>query len=310
MSILKKVTSAALALTLAAGMSVMPVSAAAADMENGNYTATVHFHKEGTAPGVDNLSMCDYLFAREAEVELTDDSAIVTIYVAYPIPNFPDQGTDGTLKDVVLTYDGADYTTELDIDTKAEKYFDSSYPLFGINEGDVLPTEAMIFTLPRVAVDSFGDGFDTTAFVNSVMNQNQSFVVRLTDLQAAATEVTEQSATVTADVAAASASYSVTIPESIAMGTLSAETDNTREFTVDVTAANLGTGKVKVASASTGELKSGENTLAFANSFGEQTATESTSLTGTITVTAADVAAAASGNYTGTANFTISYYAE
>ncbi|MFR6164104.1 MAG: hypothetical protein ACLUJR_14670 [Mediterraneibacter gnavus] len=43
--------------------------------------------------------------AHEADIELTDDTAGLTFYVAYPIPSFADQGTDGTLKDVVMTID-------------------------------------------------------------------------------------------------------------------------------------------------------------------------------------------------------------
>ena len=308
MSILKRVASATLALTLVAGLNAMPVFAAENTYDNGNYTATIHFHN-GSKPG--NYSMCDSIFAHEADVVLTDDKAELTFYVAYPVPNFSDQGTDGTVKDVVMTYGDQDYTGVSDIETKATKTFDTAGAMFGINAGDELTTQAVTVSLPRDAADSFADGIVTNAYVNVVMNTTQKFVVKVTDMKSTATptETKTQSATVTAEVAAAVPTYAVTIPESVAMGTLSATEDSTKNFEVEVTAENLGSGKVEVTTAATGELVSGENKLAFANSFGTQSLSETGKLTGTITVKAEDVQKAAAGNYTGTADFTINYYA-
>ena len=182
--------------------------------------------------------------------------------------------------------------------------------MFGINAGDELTTQAVTVSLPRTAVDSFAEGITTSAFVNVVMNATQNFVVKVTDMKTAGTpeDSSSQTAEVTAEVAAAGPSYTVDIPASIAMGTLSAEKDNTYDYEVKVTADSLGSGKVEVTTAATGELRSGENILAFANSFGTQSVVSTDTLTGTITVKAADVQNAASGNYTGTANFTINYY--
>lgn len=308
MSILKRVASVAMVLTLAAGLNVMPVLAAETAPENGDYTATIHFHN---ASNPANYSMCDSIFAHTADVTLTDENAELTFYVAYPIPAFSNKGADGTIKDVKMTVNETEYDGKLDITTKEKKTFDTDSAGFGIKAGDELPTEAVTVSLPRAAVDSFGDGIDTSAYVNVVMESTQNFKVKLTGLTkvTAPTETTKQTATVTADVAAPTAAYSVTIPQSVAMGTLSAEKDTTPAFTVEVTATNLGTGKVEVSTAAAGELRSGENKLAFANDFGTKSATETTSLTGNITVKAADVQKAAAGNYTGTANFTINYYA-
>lgn len=313
MNLFKRAASAALALTLAAGMSGMPVFAAAsAELENGTYKGTVHFHN-GSNPA--SYSMCDSIFAHETDVVLTDDAAAVTVYVAYPIPAFADQGTDGTIKDVVMTLDGNDYTGVLDIDTKAVKTFDTTGSLFGINAGDELTTEAVTFSLPREAVDSFEEGIETKAYVNVVMNMNQDFVVKITDLAKSgdipdATEQTEQSMEVTAEVEAVPASYSVTIPEAVAVGTLSAEADTSREYAVEVEAQRLGAGYVQVDTQAGGELVSEANKLAFTNTFGSQKTSESATLSGAIVVKGDDVKAAAAGNYTGTVNFTISYYAE
>lgn len=308
MSILKRVASAALALTLVAGTSGMPVFAAEAAPENGDYTATIHFHN---ASNPSSYSMCDSIFAHTADVTLTDDAAKVTVYVAYPIPAFSDQGTDGTITNVSMTYNETTYNGDVDITTKAVKTFDTTGALFGVTAGDELATEAVSFSLPRAAVDSFADGIKTSARVNVVMNSQQDFVVKLTDMQKTTVpaESKSQSANVTAEIAAPAPDYEVTIPESIAMGSLSAETDNTKEYTVEVKAENLGTGKVEVAATAKGELLSGENKLAFSNSFGRQSTSETKSLTGVITVKAANVQKAAAGNYTGTTNFSISYYA-
>ncbi len=308
MSILKRVASVALALTMVAGMSAMPVFAAEVQPENGDYTATIHFHN---ASNPANYSMCDPIFAHTADVELTDDAAKLTFYVAYPIPAFSDQGADGTIKDVKFTFNGTKYLAESDIASKAVKTFDTAGALFGINAGDKLATQKLSVSLPRVAVDSFDDGMAASAYVNVFMNSTTDFVVKVTDMTKAETPSASdtKSATVTAEVAAPSATYNVTIPESVAMGTLSATEDNTKEYTIAVTAENLGSGKVEIATDVAGKLKSGENVLTFANNFGTQSTSKTAELTGTISVKAADVAKAAAGNYTGTANFTINYYA-
>lgn len=308
MRTLKRFASAALALTLAAGMNIMPVFADEAAPANGNYTATIHFHN---ASNPANYSMCDSIFAHDAEISLTDDQAELTFYVAYPIPAFKDQGADGTIKDVKMTYGDIEYTGTSDIETKAEKTFDTKGELFGINAGDELATQAVTVDFPKEAVASFSNGIKTSAYVNVFMNTTVDFVVKITDMKKVTvpTNTSKQSAEVTADVAAAAPSYDVTIPESISMGTLSADQDNKKTFTVNVTAENLGTGKVEVKTAASGELLSNSNKLAFANNFGTQSTSETKDLTGTITVKAADVKKAAAGNYTGTANFTINYYA-
>ena len=312
MRTLKRFASAALALTLVAGMNIMPVFADEATPANGDYTATIHFHN-GSNPA--NYSMCDSIFAHTADVTLTDDSAELTFYVAYPIPSYSDQGTDGTIKDVEMTYSDTTYTGVSDIDTKAEKTFDTTGTLFGINAGDELTTQAVTVELPREAVESFSDGIKTSAYVNVVMNTTQNFVVKVTDMKKNAGETTgatkteTKSAEVTADVLAAGPSYSVTIPASIALGTLSTSEDTTADFDVEVTAEALGNGRVEIKTAASGQLKSGANSLAFTNNFGTQETSVTATLTGKLTVKATDVQKAASGNYTGTANFTINYYA-
>lgn len=310
---LKKITAGAVAAAMMATM--MCGSAFAADYADGDYTGEIHFLN---ANGSGAASMCDPIFVHEAEVTLDADSAELTFYVAYPIPAFPDLGTDGTILDVVLTVDGTEYEAESDITTKPEKVFDTTSSLFGITEGESYPTQVLTVDLPRDAVDDLEAGtVSASAYVNSVMNSTQNFFIQVTHLQAVGgeedTDADTQDMQITADIEEQISlpSYDVTVPSSVAMGTLSADQNNVMEYKVDVEATGLN-GTVSVTAPATGSLANGDNTLAFANSFGTQTVSEDTAgsqLSGTISISAEAVAAAAAGNYTGTTTFSITYAA-
>ena len=309
---LNKIVSGAAAAAMLGTM--MCTTAFAADYTDGNYTGEIHFLN---ANGSGNYSMCDPIFVHEAELALTADNAELTFYVAYPIPSFPDLGTDGTILDVVLTVDGTEYTAESDITTKPEKVFDTTAGLFGITEGESYPTQVLTVDLPRDAVDDLEAGtVSASAYVNSVMNSTQNFFIQVTNIQSVGGE-TEPADTedmqITADVqeVVSEPTYMVTVPDKVELGTLSTEEDNSLPYTVDVAASNLN-GTLSVSAPETGNLTSGDNTLAFSNSFGTKTVTEDTAgteLSGAISVSASDVAAAAAGNYTGTTTFSITYAA-
>lgn len=301
---------------------MMCTTAFAADYTDGNYTGEIHFLN---ANGSGNYSMCDPIFVHEAELALTADNAELTFYVAYPIPSFPDLGTDGTILDVVLTVDGTGYTAESDITTKPEKVFDTTAGLFGITEGESYPTQVLTVDLPRDAVDDLEAGtVSASAYVNSVMNSTQNFLIQVTNIQSVGGETEEpdqpevpaeetQDMQISADVkeAVSTPDYTVTVPSTVALGTLKTEEDNSLPYTVDVVASNLN-GTLSVSAPETGNLTNGDNTLAFSNSFGTKTVTEDTAgteLSGAISVSASDVAAAAAGNYTGTTTFSITYAA-
>lgn len=302
---------------------MMCTTAFAADYTDGNYTGEIHFLN---ANGSGAASMCDPIFVHEAELALTADNAELTFYVAYPIPTFPDLGADGTILDVKLTVNDTEYTAESDITTKPEKVFDTTSSLFGITEGEAYPTQILTVDLPRDAVDDLEAGtVAASAYVNSVMNSTQNFFVQVTGLQpAGGTQEPEQPETpaedtqdmqISADVeeVVSAPSYTVTVPGSVAMGTLSAEegANNSLGYNVDVKAENLN-GTLSISAPDTGNLTNGDSTLAFSNSFGTQTVnadTEGTQLSGAINVAASDVAAAAAGNYTGTTTFSITYAA-
>lgn len=310
------------AVTAAMLGTMMCTTAFAADYTDGDYTGEIHFLN---ANGSGSASMCDPIFVHEAELALTADNAELTFYVAYPIPAFPDLGTDGTILDVVLTVNDTEYTAESDITTKPEKVFDTTSSLFGITEGESYPTQVLTVDLPRDAVDDLEAGtVAASAYVNSVMNSTQNFFVQVTDLQSVGGETEDpdqpevpaedtQDMQISADVeeAVSAPSYTVTVPSSVEMGTLSTEADNSLSYTVDVEASNLN-GTLSVSAPGTGNLTSGDNTLAFANSFGTQNVTADTEngqLSGAISVSASDVAKAAAGNYTGTTTFSITYAA-
>ena len=309
---LNKIVSGAAAAAMLGTM--MCTTAFAADYTDGDYTGEIHFLN---ANGSGKYSMCDPILVREAELALTADNAELTFYVAYPIPAFPDLGTDGTILDVVLTVDGTGYTAESDITTKPEKVFDTTAGLFGITEGESYPTQVLTVDLPRDAVDDLEAGtVSASAYVNSVMNSTQNFLIQVTNIQSVGGE-TEPADTkdmqITADVqeVVSEPTYTVNVPESIELGTLKTEEDNFSHYTVDVAASNLN-GTLSVSAPETGNLTSGDNTLAFSNSFGTKTVTEDTAgteLSGAIGVSASDVAAAAAGNYTGTTTFSITYAA-
>ena len=317
---LNKIVSGAAAAAMLGTM--MCTTAFAADYTDGNYTGEIHFLN---ANGSGNTSMCDPIFVHNADLTLTADNAELTFYVAYPIPAFSDQGADGTVKDVVFTVNDTEYTAESDITTKPEKEFDTTSALFGVNEGDVLTTQVLTVDLPRDAVDDLEAGtISVSAYVNVVMNSTQNFFVQVTNMQSVGGETEEpdqpevpaeetQDMQISADVkeAVSTPDYTVTVPSTVALGTLSTEEDNSLPYTVDVVASNLN-GTLSVSAPETGNLTNGDNTLAFSNSFGTKTVTEDTAgteLSGAISVSASDVAAAAAGNYTGTTTFSITYAA-
>ncbi len=315
----KKVASATLSLILSATMSITPAFADSPDAQyaDGEYKGTIHFYKEGVTDFTPaNYSMCDALFVHEADITLTSENLKIDAYVAFPVPAFKEMGTDGTLKDVSLTINSEKYAADSDIVTKAEKVFDTTNSMFGVKEGDSLTTQKLTFNLPRTAINAVTKGVDAVAYVNVFMNTNVNFKVKIdnivsigSDLGQLPSEEKTHSMTVSAEVAAPISSYTVTIPESITMGTLSADKDNTYNYNVEITAENLGNGYVEVSATEKGNLMSSDKVLAYTNTFKTEKVSSSKTLQGTFTVLGKDVKAASAGNYTGSAEFTIKYFA-
>lgn len=110
-------------------------------------------------------------------------------------------------------------------------------------------------------------------------------------------------------------SYEVTVPLSLAMGTLKSWEDNVREYDISVTFGEK-EGSVVVEAPEGGFLYAGDNSLPFSNNFGTRTFQIGSSARadsggersrGMITIEGTDVASAEPGNYTGTTTFTITY---
>ena len=98
--------------------------------------------------------------------------------------------------------------------------------------------------------------------------------------------------------------YEVSIPSSIALGSLSRTQDNVQPYEIQVSTENR-EGQIQVSALAEGLLKSGGNSLPFANDFGTQTfdassenlvrSGENAVLKGNITIRAEDAAAAEPG---------------
>lgn len=309
-NVLKRMTSAALALVMAIGIGATAASAAA-PYADGAYTAKVAFlHETDEKP-----SMCNVLFDHDADIKVTGENAAISVYAAYPVPAFPTMGTDGTLKYMSITIDGTEYKAVSDIATKPLREFDETGSGFKVTAGEKYETQVLTFTIPTAKLDSLATAVKAAAFVNPVMNTEVAMRFQLTDITGSAapevkpSETSTKGMNITAEIAAPAPSYTVTIPESVSMGSLSTEKDNVFGYKVDVDAKNLGNGSVEVSAPSEGILNNGDHQLAFANSFGTQKASETAALNGEFSIAAKDVAAAAAGNYTGTATFTIRYFA-
>ncbi len=307
---IKRMTSAALALVMAIGIGATAASAAAPH-KDGAYTAKVAFLHEKQ----DKASMCNVLFDHDADVTVKGANAEIRLYAAYPVPAFPSAAADGTLKDLVVNIGGTEYKAASDITSKPQREFDESNPGFKITAGQKYQTQVLTLTVPTDKLDSLSTAAPSKAFVNAIMGMNVNFRFQLTELKASGTpevapnETTTKGMNITAEISAPAPTYTVTIPESVSMGTLSAQKNNVTGYKVEVAAENMGAGYVEVSAPDAGVLKNEKNELAFANSFGTQKATKTASLNGEFTVTAENVAAAAAGNYTGTATFTIRYFA-
>lgn len=146
---------------------------------DGKYTADVVMNKDGA----DQPSMCDALFGGQVDVEVRDGKAVVKLYVAYPIPSFPEDGKDGTLKDFTVTYRGEQYVAASDITSKPTFVVKADNPMFGMVKGEKVPAQVLTVELPAAALTA--EKLDVTAFVNSVMHSNVDFDLCLTNLTAA-----------------------------------------------------------------------------------------------------------------------------
>lgn len=127
-------------------------------------------------------SMCDPLFGEKADVQINGDTAVLKLYVAYPIPAFPDQGIgEGTITDAVIHYNKKDYKATSDLNSKAVFPAKTNNALFGLKEGEEVAAQILTFTLPAKALTE--ETLAATAFVKPVMNTDVNFRMQMSNLQ-------------------------------------------------------------------------------------------------------------------------------
>ena len=325
--VFRKVAAGALSLCVAAGMAAP--AAFAADGVPKYADDYMYSAKLTVTTDEPILAFSASLFDTDAYLnvnhKLGGESGYNVSATAFVLHTVPANGIVKPIKELVLNYDGVphQFRPSRYEDDITDRTFDIDCNGYGIKAGDSLKAIPLRFASgdnsngPKNHIEALKNGvkgyytFEDGTIVNCTF--------KLSDFKLAwdhgkapapeATEKSQQSAQITASVAAPVASYKVTIPESIAMGTLSTEEDNVAAYTVNVTAENLGNGKVVVAAPAAGELTCDAGALAYANSFGTQETSVTAALNGAFTVTAADAAAAAAGSYAGTATFDISYFA-
>ena len=123
----------------------------------------------------------------------------------------------------------------------------------------------------------------------------------------------QQSTTITAEVAAAASSYSVTIPEGLDLGTLAPGKDFVRDYQISVSMPDAdGVERVTVSAPDHLSLWLNGNEqdrpeLPGANRFGTQYFRQDGVGDGRVTITKEDIAAARPGHYVGNLIFTITY---
>ncbi len=138
-------------------------------------TVTITMNKDGEQ----NPSMCDPMFAEKAAVEIHGENAVLKLFVAYPIPGFPNLGTDGTLKNFTISYGGKEYVAKSDITSKPTMTVKADSSGFGLVKGDEITAQVLTVELPKAALNE--QLLNAKAYVNVVMNKDVQFDMVLSD---------------------------------------------------------------------------------------------------------------------------------
>ncbi len=140
------------------------------------YSATVTMRKENA---FQQLSMCNALFHRKADIAVSGDTATLTLYVIDPVPKFANEGTP--LSNATLHYNGKNYPGRVNSGSKVSKYFDAQSGF--IDTAGNYPASSIVVQLPMQALkDSVNQKLTCTAYVNAVMKRNVDFYVVLSDV--------------------------------------------------------------------------------------------------------------------------------
>ena len=140
-------------------------------------TVNITMNKDGES----KASMCDPLFAKTAKVTLAGEQATLEILVANPVPGFPEEGKDGTVKNVALSFQGKQYKAESLVGSGAEMTVKGDNPALGLKKGDKIPAQVLTFTVPKTILDT--QLVSASAYVSVVMNTDVDFRMDMGDVQ-------------------------------------------------------------------------------------------------------------------------------
>ena len=129
----------------------------------------------------DEPSMCDVLFDANAAVELRGDYAVIRMLVANPVPGFPNEGKDGTVTDVTMTFQGKQYVAESLLGSDATMTVKGDNPMLGLHKGDKIPAQVLTFTVPKAILQE--KMVPVSAFVNVFMKSTQNFRMQMGEMK-------------------------------------------------------------------------------------------------------------------------------
>ena len=129
----------------------------------------------------DQASMCNAMFDTKANVEVIGNEAVIKILVANPVPNFKDQGKDGTVKNMSVLYKGKTYKVEYDLTSKPMMTAKENNSLFGLKKGEKYPAQVLTVKLPKEALQE--KIIPVKAYVNVVMLSDVDFRIEMSNLK-------------------------------------------------------------------------------------------------------------------------------
>lgn len=307
----RKFIAATMTVCAICSIGVMGANAAGKVYDDGAYTAKLAVMN---ASSPTEPSMGRMVYDHDVEIDVADGQAAITFFVPYN-EQIKTLAPTGALQALTVSVAGQSYQAVADFTGLEERCFEEPISAGGIIDipgNTTMPSQAMTLTLPAEQLDAFTEGVTaqaTVAFMGSVEQ-----ILVLSDIAKPTVQPTENSQKtlqLTANVAevVVQPSYILSIPQSLDLGDLSATEDNIKTYEVGVTAENLGNGRVVITADAEGTLQSGNHSMKFTNNLEPLSTGVTATAEGTIVISAQEVAAAAAGNYQGTANFTCNYFA-
>ena len=146
-------------------------------LENGVYKTMIDLLHESQ----EQRSIYDILFDSNVDIVVKDDEATLKLLVVNPVPAFPNLGADGTVKNVVINYDGQNYTAESQLGTDAKMTPKDENPSFGLEVGKEYSAQVLTVKLPVAAIHD-NAFLNTKAYMNVLFNTDVTFRIALGNL--------------------------------------------------------------------------------------------------------------------------------